>query len=471
MQELINAFDALRRRGVWKTLQVNLLPLQHGSLLPETDLVDILAWVTDGKSREVSFKLFDDVSMIYELQLAKMEFSRWASDLQTFRRRTAYFEEVAGEKSWHFYLSAVEGKGQIGRTNQYLTHWFYPYKGKFHGQMVKALLNFMGVAGQSLALDPFVGSGTTLVECATLGVPSVGVEINPVLCFVAWVKCQALTINFPEFRRTLSRVPLTQVFQRFVSQMENPHKLELPSPPFDGDRLCQCIWEQLFPDFPADLPMEWRNILLLSFLHALSDYTYLQGTGKAKSLQAFWEDNLTEYCRTLEGVHKVREMLGMTIVLPKVLCADALNLPLDEHSVDDIVTSPPYSIALDYVKNDEHLLTYFGLPANELRRMMIGLKGTGKQRLTMYDRDMHCSLSEMARVLKFGGWAAIVLGDVVVGDQRTDFCQRLLQWAPEFGFDHAIALRRPILGGYARLRYEYILLLRRGGKGHASPNP
>ncbi len=70
--------------------------------------------------------------MVYELRLAKMEFSRFSHDLETFRRRIAYFEEVASEKSWHFYLSAVEGKGQIGRSNQYLTHWFYPYKGKFH---------------------------------------------------------------------------------------------------------------------------------------------------------------------------------------------------------------------------------------------------------------------------------------------------------------------------------------------------
>jgi hypothetical protein len=72
----------------------------------------------------------------------------------------------------------------------------------------------------------------------------------------------------------------------------------------------------------------------------------------------------------------------------------------------------------------------------------------------------------MARVLKPNAWAAIVLGDVVVGDQRTDFCQRLMQWAPEFGFNQAIALRRPILGGYARLRFEYILLLRKGGGGN-----
>lgn len=62
------------------------------------EIADVLGWVTDGLSRQVTFKLFDDVSMVYELQLAKMEFSRFHDDLETFRKRTAYFEEVAGEK-------------------------------------------------------------------------------------------------------------------------------------------------------------------------------------------------------------------------------------------------------------------------------------------------------------------------------------------------------------------------------------
>jgi len=430
--------------------------------LPLTEIADILDWVTDGKSREVPFKLFDDVSMIYELQLARMEFCRFSEDLETFRRRTAYFEEVAGEKSWHFHLSAVEGKGQIGRSNQYLTHWFYPYKGKFHGQMIKALLNFIAVNEQSLALDPFVGSGTTLVECATLNVPSIGVDINPALCLIAHIKHRALSVDFYEFRRALHRLPLEKVFRRFVEQLENPKPLQLPPMPFESEQLTVSIWEQLFPDVAPDLPTEWRNILLLVFLHALSDFTYLEGTGKAKPLDGFWHDNLADYLRTLEGVHRVREMLGMSIAPARIICGDALSLPLADNTVDGIVTSPPYSIALDYVKNDEHLLTYLGLPTDTLRQRMVGLKGHGKQRLLMYDRDMRQSLAEMARVLKPRGWAAVVLGDVVVGDQRTDFCQRLLQWAPEFGFDQATALRRPILGGYARLRFEYILLLQNG---------
>jgi SAM-dependent methyltransferase len=434
-------------------------PVNEVSLM---DIADVIEWVTDGLSRQVTFKLFDDVSMVYELQLAKMEFSRFRDDLETFRKRTAYFEEVAGEKSWHFFLSAVEGKGQIGRSNQYLTHWFYPYKGKFHGQMVKALLNFMGVKETDTALDPFVGSGTTLVECATLNVPSIGLEINPALCFVSLVKVQTLAVDFPAFRRAIHRLPLPKVFERFVKQLEQPTPLQLPPVPFDGKQLACAIWEQLFPDLLVDLPIEWRNILLLVFLHALSDFTYLQGTGKAKPLEGFWQENLTEYMKTLEGVWRVREMLEMPVAEAHVICGDALSLPLPDQSIGGIVTSPPYSIALDYVKNDEHLLTYLGLPTDTLRQRMVGLKGHGKQRLLMYDRDMRQSLAEMARVLKPNAWAAIVLGDVVVGDQRTDFCQRLLQWAPEFGFDRAVALRRPILGGYARLRFEYILLLRRG---------
>jgi hypothetical protein len=435
---------------------------------PLTDLVDILAWITEGKSREVSLSLFEDVSMVYELQLAKMEFSRFSDDLETFRRRTAYFEEVAGEKSWHFYLSSVEGKGQIGHSNQYLTHWFYPYKGKFHGQMVKALLNFMAVTHRDTVLDPFVGSGTTLVECATIHVPSIGMDINPALCLVSHIKHEALSINFPEFRRSVHRLPLPKIFQRFTRQLENPKPLQLPDPPFQSDQLLCTVWEQLFPDVAPNLPQPWRNILLLVFLHALSDHTYLEGTGKAKSLEGFWQDNLVEYVRTLEGVYRVREMLGIPIAPATIFCGDALSLPLPDHTVSGIVTSPPYSIALDYVKNDEHLLTYLGLPKDFLKQKMVGLKGHGRQRLMMYEQDMRQSLAEMVRVLQPKGWVAIVLGDVVVGEQRTDFCQRLLEWAPEFGFDQAIALRRPILGGYARLRFEYILLFRKGG-GNSEP--
>ena len=42
-------------------------------------------------------------------------------------------------------------------------------------------------------------------------------------------------------------------------------------------------------------------------------------------------------------------------------CRDLAASGVLEGSVDAIVTSPPYSIALDYVKNDEHALDALGV--------------------------------------------------------------------------------------------------------------
>jgi len=138
----------------------------------------ILDWILNGIPQKVNVRLFDDVGFIYEAELAKMELSSWWKDLETFRARSTYFEEVNGQKTNHYFISDIRGKGQIGRTCQYLTHWFYPYKAKFHPQMTKALINWMGIKGKERLLDPFVGSGTALIEAKTLGIDSWGVDIR-----------------------------------------------------------------------------------------------------------------------------------------------------------------------------------------------------------------------------------------------------------------------------------------------------
>lgn len=426
--------------------------------------VDAITWVTDGKHSGKTLKLFDDVSQVYELLLARMEFLALAHDLSLLRQRAAYFEEVNGEKSDHVFLSAVRGKAQIGHSNQYLTHWFYPYKGKYHGQMIKALINFMGVGQDCVVLDPFVGSGTTLVECATLGIPSIGIDINPALCVVSQIKVDSLRIAYPELQRELASTQALDIFHYFS------HKPELGKRWFlgfnelnqDANLLLAQAWEQQFPDgFVKELPVTWRNLLFLCYLHALSDHTYLQGTSKAMPFEQFFLRDLNEYLDTLSGSYAVFIDRHIEICPPRVLFGSALELPLPPESVDGIITSPPYSIALDYIKNDKHLLDYLRIDTSHLKEQMLGLKGRSEEKIRFYRVDMKKSLEEMRRVLKPGCYAAILLGDVVVGPFRTNFANEIVTWSKELGFSEAQLIRRPILGGYARLRYEYIILLRR----------
>ncbi len=426
-------------------------------------LVDPVKWITDERFSSKELRLFNDAAQLYELQLSRMEFLTLGNDLQQFGRRTAYFEEVMGRKSDHFFLSSVRGKGQIGHSNQYLTHWFYPYKGKFHGQMVKALINFMGVPEGGLVIDPFVGSGTTLVECATLGIQSLGIEINPALCMVSQTKGDALTIHYPDLEDFINSTNPTLVFKYFRDKEVSLAQWPISENEFgtDAQVLLEKVWTEYFPPgMVRDLPFKWRNVLLVCFMHAHSDYSYLMGTNKAMSLDAFFIRDLNEYMATLEGTYEILNRLDIHIQPPRVLFGTALDIPLASDSVDGIVTSPPYSIALDYVKNDAHLLRYMNMNTSQLRQAMVGLRGSATEKLRLYEKDMKRALEEMRRVLRPGAHAAILLGDVTVGSIRTNFCDRIVEWWTDMGGE-ALSMRRPILGGYARLRYEHIMLLRK----------
>lgn len=422
---------------------------------------EILEWITEGRSVQHHFKLFDDVGQIYEAELARLEFLPFRDDLDTFRRRTAYFEEVEHVKSNHFYISSVLGKGQIGHTSQYSVHWFYPYKGKFHGQMIKSLINASGAVEGDLVLDPFVGSGTTLVEASMLGVKSLGIDINPACCFISRVKADSMSVRAEDVAEVVDTFGVHRVFEYFQSgKLRSQHVLSREDFRTEvGGLLSQLLDESLGDSL--GIRDEVRNLLFVCYLHALSDSVYLKGTQKARTHFEFFIRDIAEYLETLRGTNSVQRKLNLAWGEADVKLGSAMELPLPDNSVKAIVTSPPYSIAIDYVKNDMHLLDYLGINPSALRRDMVGLKGRGEAKVRMYGDDVKESLREMLRVLTLSGLAAIVLGDVVVDGQRTKFYKLIEEWAREIGFSDTLLIRRPILGGYARLRYEYIILLQK----------
>lgn len=415
--------------------------LKSKALISEKELFYPELWIHHELVESGRLKLFNDVGFLYEMELAKRELSRFINDLETFRKRTAYFEEVNGEKSYHYHISNIRGKGQIGRSNQYLTHWWYPYKAKFHPQMIKALINWCGLKSGETLLDPFCGSGTALVEAKTLGINSIGIDISPLCRLITKVKCDLLDLPFKD----ISKYPRERILKYFDKRLKKAKHLSSSIEEFIAQE------EKEEYEFTSDRRI--YEFYQTAYLYALSDYTYIQ-----RDIVEGFNENLDGILNAIKKFDELKENLDLKLGRHEIKLGDARELPFKDGEIDGIVTSPPYSIAVDYIENDLHALKYLGIDPSSLREEMVGLRGKREEKIKNYYSDMALAISEMHRVLKGGSHCVIVIGDNTVNGERLRNNEKFIELGKEAGFTFLKTIRRPILGGYAKLRYEYVIL-------------
>ena len=130
---------------------------------------------------------------------------RYGSSMETLDRLT-YFRQVElpdGEKrtplQTRLELSACRkyGKSENNQchsrqSTRYSAHGLHEYRGKFNPQIVRATGNIIGLPSGAWVLDPFCGSGTTLLECAHSGWNAIGIDLNPLGVLISNAKVQAV---------------------------------------------------------------------------------------------------------------------------------------------------------------------------------------------------------------------------------------------------------------------------------------
>lgn len=84
-------------------------------------------------------------------------------------------------------LDALHSRARVNG----LTHVFYRYPARFSPQFARAVIETFSSPGDCV-LDPFVGGGTSAVEAVASGRSFVGVDLNPLACFVARAKTTVL---------------------------------------------------------------------------------------------------------------------------------------------------------------------------------------------------------------------------------------------------------------------------------------
>jgi DNA modification methylase len=349
----------------------------------------------------------------------------------------AYFEKIDSEKTDY---ARIVSANRTRSPNQYLTHWIYPYKGKYHPQMIRALLNVIGAKKDDLILDPFIGSGTTALECQLLGIDCIGIDISQVCVLISKVKCESMEV-------------LKQIENIKDDLFKESRGATLES--FDGDKNKKA--GGLGQGIDNIENEKVRNFYKVAELIAHSD----RSRRKRKDFYRSFSENAEKMLGSTIDYKEVAEELKLPLGKIQIGIGDARDLDLEDEGVDGIITSPPYSIALNYVKNDAHALEALGYNVKKVKEDFIGVRGTNKTKVGLYERDIEKSYHEMYRLLKPEKYCVIVIGNATLQGEEIRTVDKTIEYCQNLGFNLVKNMDKIIFGLYNVIQKENILIFKK----------
>jgi site-specific DNA-methyltransferase (cytosine-N4-specific) len=277
------------------------------------------------------------------------------------------------------------------RCLRYGSHGIHEYRGKFFPQLVRALLNTVGIRPGSFVADTMCGSGTTVVEAVLLGCRGLGLDLNPLSVFISRSKCEILRVSPNSLTKTHNTVReklgsrparTTRLLPWLESFSEHDQRY------LRAWFSCEVLYglERVVESIRSVRNLAERNLLWVCLSNILRRVSWqkeddLRVRRENKEcvdpVEAFVEE-MTRSVRMVLAflLQNKSAALGYGVVLDGDARASETVLKEWEGRVDAVVTSPPYATALPYLDTDRLSLIYLKLLSRDQHRrrdqLMVG---------------------------------------------------------------------------------------------------
>lgn len=281
------------------------------------------------------------------------------------------------------YLSAIPiNHSSIDQTSLNIENKtrsnLFTWNGQFSPQLIEVLLDTYANSGD-LVVDPFLGSGTVLYECARQGINAYGIELNPSAFHMAKIY-EMVNIDF--FTR-----------HEILNQIDGIIEI-LIEEPNESDIIKKFINEIKNQEDPI-----FKNILFALII-----------------LMDLYKNEITP---TLVN-KKWKSLRKIIIELPydthfiKAENGDARHLNLKDNSADLIITSPPYINVLNYHQKYRKSVEALGYDVLKIAKSEFGSNRKNRQNrfltVVQYTIDLALALKEASRVCKSDSRMIYIVG-------------------------------------------------------------
>jgi DNA modification methylase len=316
-------------------------------------------------------------------------------------------------------------------------HRLHPYLGKFIPQLVEVFLRRFFRAGQ-IVLDPFVGSGTTLVQANELGIHSIGYDVSAFNVLLCRAKTRV-------YRPELVEKELRDVLEKTKARARH-----------DAKQMVLFASEAPYSDIEADLPPESRDYLrrwyaptalseLLTFKRLIQteEYEYsdllkivLSRAARSARLtrhfdldfpkrpqtQRYWCYKHSRTCEPITEAFKFIQRYALDTIRRihefDAIRSDATVSVYHDDSrqvsfprVDGVITSPPYVGLIDYHDQHAHAYHLLGLEDRRQNEIGAGRDGTSLAAKERYKNNIAEVFRNVAKSLPSGGYIIVVAAD------------------------------------------------------------
>ena len=382
-------------------------------------------------------------------------------------------------------------------------HEWHPYYAGYSEAFVESAIRYLGCDRNSLLLDPWGGSGTTGIVAAKTGIPSICLDINPVMAIFAAAKSSQVLSREPEildFLTTIKDVisskydpnnqePLNQIFTPETARLIRSVVEVIPVKK-NWEKSCYGIYGRLPSIDPVRafyLSVIFVSLRKMSGIKPGSNPTWIAKNDEKVALSP---QKLIEQIRA-NAVKMLREIREFYAVENKIIPhfsweGDARNMPLSRESVDALIASPPYLTRIDYAistmpeiyllggedllarvrhqtmgapvitKGEKYQKESWGPTCNFLldsikKHPTKAAKSYYWKNIVQYCMDLDKALDEIKRVLKPGGKGLIVVQNSYFKDLEIPLAKIYCEFAVRKGFAAEIVRTERVKNHLARV--------------------
>lgn len=320
--------------------------------------------------------------------------------------------------------------GFSNRKKGHKLETIHPYPAKFIPDIPRSFLEVLPLPPGTAVFDPFCGSGTTLVECQRLGIPSFGVDLNPIACLISRVKtsiapADAAThvmsiVNDARKIKNTQRSSIPNIDHWFKEEVQDAIA-----------RLTQVITEYTNKNIYDVLRLALSSIIVrVSNQESDTRYAAIEKNVTSNDVFEYFTTACSKILNALDD-HDLND------ISTKVIESDILKIDpkLIDLPIGMVITSPPYPNAYEYWLYHKYRMWWLGFDPLAVKADEIGARAHFFKRNHHTEENfwdqMRKTFDLIDTVLVRNGWVCFVIGRSKIHGKIIDNAEIIKQIAEE----------------------------------------